>query len=273
MPGESADDVAVRPADERDGPQAPVIVLAYAQSGAARLQRLLRDTGALACTASTGVLPACDQAAAAWRRIDDRERLSPLALASIRSLASGMMAAILAQAGRSRWCETAFVDPDCAETFLRAYPGARFVGLHRSCPEVIRAVISAHPWGLADTPFARHARAYPASASAAVAAYWVFVTQSLLRFEAAHPEACLRVRYEELAGRPGTAGQILTFLGLEPAGAAGVPGVPGREEEAAAAAQVPSSQIPPPLLRDVDELMSRLGYPPAAWDEQAAGTV
>jgi Sulfotransferase family len=271
MSGAPADDVAVRPADERDGPQAPVIVLAYAQSGAARLQRLLRDTGTLACTTSTGVLPAGDQAAAAWRRIDDRERLSPLALASVRSLVSGMMAAILAQAGRSRWCETAFVDPDCAGTFLRAYPGARFVCLHRSCPEVIRAAISAHPWGLADTPFARHARAYPASASAAIAAYWAFVTESLLRFEAAHPQACLRVRYEDLAGRPGTAGQILDFLGLEPDAAAGIPVVPWREEEAAVPAQVPASQIPPPLLKDVDELMSRLGYPPAAWDEQAVG--
>jgi hypothetical protein len=258
----------VRPAQERGGPQAPVIVLAYAQSGAARLQRLLRDTGALACTTSTGVLPACDQAAAAWRQIDDRERLSPLALASIRSLASGMIAAILAQAGRPRWCETAFVAPDSAETFLRAYPGARFVCLHRSCPEVIRAAISAHPWGLADTPFARHTRAYPASSSAAIAAYWAFVTGSLLRFEAAHPQACLRVRYEDLAGHPGTAGQILDFLGLEPDGAAGVP---WREEEEAGPARVPASQIPPPLLRDVDELMSRLGYPPAAWDEQPAG--
>lgn len=248
--------------------QAPVIVLAYSQSGAARLQHLLRDTGALACTTSTGILRACDQAAAAWRQIDDRQRLSPLALASIRSLAGGMMAAILAQAGRSRWCETAFVPPDCAETFLRAYPGARFVCLHRGCPEVIRAAMSAHPWGLAGTAFARHARAYPASASAAIAAYWAYVTESLLQFEAANPRACLRVRYEDLAGRPGTAGQILAFLGLEAGGAAGVP---WRDGEEAGPAQVPASQIPPPLVREVDELMSRLGYPPAAWDQQAAG--
>jgi glycerophosphoryl diester phosphodiesterase len=200
----------------RAGQQRPVIVLAYAYSGAARVQRLLSGSAVLACTSGTGLLPLCDQAAAAWRRVDNRAGpLSSLAASSIRSLAGGMISIILAEEGKPRWCEISSSPPAAAETFLQLYPGTRFVCLHRSCPDVIRAGIEANPWGLTGTGFAPFAVAYPGSSAAAIAAYWADRTEPLLRFQEAHPAACRAVRYDDLAGHPDReARDISAFLEL-----------------------------------------------------------
>jgi Sulfotransferase family len=210
----------------------PVIILGYAHSGLARLQRLLGDSPALACTSGTGVLPLCEQAAAAWRSIDHRDgQLSSLAAASVRALADSMITAILAGAGRTRWCETSTARASSATAFLQLYPAARFLCLHRSCPDVIRAAIRANPWGVAGTAFVPFAAAYPASSAAAVAAYWASCTEALLEFEDAHPGECRRVRYEDLTSHPDrAAAEILGFLALSP-GDPAAPWVTGHPDD------------------------------------------
>lgn len=255
---------------DQPGQQGPVVVLAYAYSGAVRIQRLLSDTGVLACTAGTGLLPACDQAAAAWRQVDRRDGpLSSLAIASIRALAGGMISVILAGAGRPRWCEIAFSPPSAAETFAQLYPGTKFVCLHRRCPDVIRAGVQANPWGLAGTSLARFTAAYPGSTAAAMAAYWAECTGPLLRFEEAHPAACYRLRYEDLADHPDQeARKLFAFLGLDPAISFPGPGAtlpPGEQTRAdLAEARVPAGHLSPELTERVNDLQARLKYPPLA---------
>ncbi len=246
----------------------PVVIFAYAYSGAARLQRLL-SSPALACTSGTGLLPLCDQAAAVWRKADNREgsSLSPLAIGSIRALASNLITTFQAAAGGSRWCEVSFSPPDCAETFLQLYPTAKFVCLHRSCPGVIEAGIRANPWSLASTAFGQFAAAYPGNNAAAVAAYWASCTESLLRFEQAYPNACHRARYEDLASYQDlVASKILAFLNLAQAPPASLhdtrptaeePGTPGHQ------AEIPAELIPLPLRTRVNDLHTRIGYLPA----------
>ncbi len=250
--------------DGRPGPQWPVVVLADAHSGAPRARRLLSASPGLACTAGTGLLPACAQAAAAWRQVDNRDApLSALAVSSIRALAGSMISVILADAGGTRWCEISAAPPASAEVFLQLYPGTKFLCLHRSCPDVARACVAAHPWGLAGAGLTQFAAAYPGSSAAAVAAYWAERTGSLLRFAGAHPAACRQVRYEDLAGHPGQvsreAAEIFAFLGLDE-GATPVAHL--EEEEREAGAVLPAGQLPAPLAQRVNELQERLGYPP-----------
>lgn len=259
----------------RAGQQWPVLVLAYPYSGADRIHRLLSGSGTLACTSGTGLLPLCDQAAAAWRRVDDRDGpLSQLAASSIRALASSMISVILADAGKSRWCEISFSPPSTAETFLQLYAGTRFVCLHRSCPDVIRAGIEANPWGLTGTGFAPFVTAYPGSSAAAIAAYWAERTEPLLRFEEAYPAACRRVRFEDLVDHPDReARDISAFLDLDAA-------IPFPDPDAVASsaltheeaapgvtpgltlAEVPAGHIPLPLLERVNDLQARLRFAP-----------
>lgn len=274
---------------QRSGPantgpdQGPLIILTYAQSGAAHLQRALADQadrGGLACTSGTGILAACHAAAAAWRAVDGRDGPpSRLAVASIRTLADGLITAILAGHGGPRWCEISIAPPWHADAFLAAYPVARVVCLHRRCSDVIGAALQASPWGLDGTPFGAFAGAYPGNAIAAAAAYWAAHARALLEFERAHQAACRRLKYEELAnGADAIPADLKAFLGLAP-GAAQPAAAPGASSarigpppaagpaepaavSAAPAAPFPAERIPAELSRRISELSDQLGYPP-----------
>lgn len=264
-----------------NGQSAPVIVLTYAMAGGARMRTLLSGHPTLACTTASGLLGACDQAATAWRQAEGRPQrpLSPLAAASVRSLATGLMSAIVARSGGRRWCEIATPQRSAAEAFLELFPGTRFVCMHRACPDVIYGVLQATPWGVAGPGFAPYIAAYPASTVAALAAWWMSLAAPVLAFERAHPEACLRVRYEDLAEDPGQAERdILRFIGLDQQFPE-LPELPGDSDPAQAGltgadapgcgAGLPAERIPPGLLAQVNELHADLGYPPL----KAAGEV
>lgn len=252
--------------------RAPVVVLATAYSGAARLRMVLDRIPDLACTSGTGILPLCEQALAAWRNAEARAGRAPTALAvsSTRALASVMITAVLAREGKRRWCETSSAMPEVAEAFLSLYPATRFVCLHRSCADVIRAALDASPWGIADPALAPFTRAHPASTAAALTAYWAAHTASLLAFERSHPQAVLRVRIEDLA----TAGQdtaraVASFLGAidhdyPPNGDNAWPetGTPraGAGHMDGPEPGIPAGLIPPALLARANDLLRQLGY-------------
>jgi hypothetical protein len=255
------------------GGPGPIVILGYAFGGVGRLQRIIADRPGLACTSGTGVLPLCEQAVAAWRKIDDRAgQLSSLAVASVRALADSMITAILVRAGGTRWCEISVARATCAHTFLQLYPAARFLCLHRSCPDVIRSAILTSPWGLVGTPFASFASAYPASPAAAVAAWWAACAEPLLEFEQAEPGACLRVRYEEMIGQPDqAAAEVLAFLDIGPGDPVSPPWMAGDSEPDPQPApddttrdeqvRLVIEQIPQPLRERVSKLQARIGYP------------
>ncbi|MGH3245447.1 MAG: sulfotransferase [Trebonia sp.] len=245
-------------------PDAPVIILSYAHSGAELVQRALADGSGLACTVGTGILPMCEAAALSWARIDNRQdaRMSRLAGLSIRALVSAQLTALLAAAGMRRWCELATTGPSAAQAFLQVFPTAKFVCVHRACTDLISATISAHPWSLAGSVPYQFIAGYPANGVAAVAGYWAWATEQLLEFETACPQAAVRVRYEDFAVEPASAlRSTRTFLQLPPRGdpqplGLGQPSEVGDQESP----QVPTDMIPSPLGERITHLQSRLGY-------------
>jgi hypothetical protein len=265
-----------RPADPGSAASdAPVIVLASPYGGATGLRALLARHPDLACTSGTGLLPLCEQAMTTWRNADGRAAgpSSRLAVTATRALAASIITSVLAREGKRRWCEVAAANPPAAATFLRLYPGTRFLCLHRACPGVIRAALDASPWGLADPVFVPFTLAYPASTLAALTAYWVTYTRTVLAFEAAHPQECLRVRFEDLAeARHETAGkQITAFLG---AADMDTQATPWKSSQIGPASQnscpetdLPVDLIPPNLLTQANDLLRQLSYPALALAE------
>jgi len=257
------------------GPSAPVIVLAPAYSGASRVRSLLEGRPDLACTSGTGMLPLCEQALATWQSVDRRPSGQPSSLAttSTRAMTASVMIAILAREGKRRWCEVAAANPRAAEAFLRLYPETRFLCLYRACPGVIRAVLDASPWGITDLTFAPFTSKYPANTAAALTAYWITATAPLLDFEREHPQACLRVRFEDLAEGRDTEDRITSFLGLADAvpqptldGLSGTvfqspPGIEQLSPDTESAADLPADLIPPALLAQANDLLRKLDYP------------
>ena len=248
-------------------PTGPVIVLTYPHAGGGELSSLLARHPDLACTAGTGILPLCEQAAAAWGAVDDRPNGPPSRLAetSTRALATSMITALLVRQGKRRWCEVATAAPDAATAFVRLFPSTRIVCLHRAWQDVVGAAVRASPWGLSGAEFTPFVSAHPASAAAALTAYWVARTTSLLAFEQAHPGICHRVRYEDLAGD--SVSGLSSFLGLADQGP--VPSAWLYEDSAVPARGTtspgpgfPAGQLPPPLLERASALMESLGYQP-----------
>jgi hypothetical protein len=240
------------------GGRGPVIVLAYAYSGVASLEHLLASTADLACTSGTGLLPLCAEAVRTWQRVDGHAGPLPLlAASSVRALASNMITVIMARSGGSRWCETSFASPASAETFLQLYPAARFLCWHRDGQDVIRAGVQANPWGLDGRGLAPFVAAFPGSSAAAMAAYWAERADELLRFEKAHPDRCLQVRYEDLTRHPArTTAEIAAFLGLDLAV------LPAEADQDAdlAGFRLPAGHLPENLADRVNGLQERLGY-------------
>jgi hypothetical protein len=266
---QASQDPSPRSAGSHDpGSRAPVVVLGTAHAGSNLLRFLLDQHPDLACTAGTGILPLCEQAIAVWRSADGRPggSPSPLAVSATRALSDSVITSVLARTGKRRWCEVVSAMPDIAETFLQLYPGARFLCLHRACPGFIRAVLDASPWGIADPLFAPFSRAYPANTVAALTAYWVTQTASLLALERAHPQAALRIRFEDLtADEHATAAAVMSFLGIGTSRDAALPvgsQVPPERDRPGPYPDFPAALIPPALLPPASDLLRQLDYPP-----------
>jgi hypothetical protein len=235
-------------------------VLTYAHSGAQHLQALLSADPGLACTAGTGLLAACESAAAAWRQVDPQTGpgLSALAIKSTRALAINAITIILVRTAKNRWCELATAPANYAETFAQLFPQTRFICVHRACPDFIADAIQASPWGLSGPHYASYLAAHPASTVAALTAYWVSRTAALLEFESAHPRTCQRVRYEDCTASPTeTVSKLSAFLGIRP--------TQDNNNDAGRQAlsttdDLPVGQIPPPLLAEMNNLHAALGY-------------
>jgi protein-tyrosine sulfotransferase len=261
------------PQPESRPPSSPIIILTYAFSGADYLREVLSTATDFASTYSTGVLPLCDAAAATWRRIDGSDTgLSALAMRSIRSLSSQLIAIIMAGSGGTRWCETVIAPPDCAELFTRLYPATKLISFHRSFADFVQVAIGEYPWGLADSPFAAFTAAYPNRSAAAISAYWASYTERLIEFERTHADRCLRLRFEDLTADPSAAlKRVLAFIDDQPEereliSSAIVGGRPYGDADAhpsRSRAQVPVNEIPPALLQRIRKSCAALGYQPA----------
>jgi len=252
-----------------------VIVLAHGQPEAQRIGALLTGQPSLACTAGTGVLQLCEQAASTWRGAQRTgSTLSMLAASSVRALTGSLISVITSQEGRPRWCEVSTAPARSARTFLELYPETKVICLHRNCADVVHESVPGGPLhegrlpvGRGTGPGVHGVRGAGGECGevgdpmAGVASHWQVRTESLLALERDHAAQCLRVRYEDLVASPATAAGILSFLGLDrrpgldwPGPAESGPEV--RHQDAALLA----ARIGSPLLEQINRLHAELHY-------------
>jgi len=268
---------AVRAAGTSQG--SPIIIMAYAGSGADQLRSILSEFPELACTQRTGILPLCHNAVTTWQTVDGGVGggFSPIAAASLRALSSSLMTAILAYRGGKRWCEFTSGVTAAAQSFTLICPEARFLVAYCRADTAVRTIISSSRWGLEGPEFAPFVSAHPSSPVAALASYWAAHTAQQLEFEQAHPESCHRVRVEDLTANAAQAQLgVIDFLGLDCRDIS-----PSFSQDAARnwhAGQdapvpgLPIDRIPAALLARVNELHRSLDYSPVttAGDDRVA---
>jgi hypothetical protein len=266
VPGTGTEQVSGDP-QPAAGANGPIVILSYPYSGARHVQDILGADTDLVCTSGTGILPLCAVAAETWRRVEGQgaPSMSALAISSIRRMITAQVTVILADAGKARWCELAMAAPGAAELFLRIFPQASFVCVHRCCPDMIKAGVQASPWGLGEG-LGPYLMAYPGNNVAALAAYWAQCAEELLAFEKANPHVVHRVRYDDVTGDPeqGLAALRASLRLGEGADGDAFPEQPGGPGPAgpppSPGPEVPLTLIPVPLRERVSRLHAELGY-------------
>jgi hypothetical protein len=241
----------------------PVIVVGSAQSGLALLRRALTAGGSVTWIDAPALVHLGHHIARTWAMADGRANGAPaLARTAASSLLQVLIAGRLAADGRGTWSATTVPQPrDGLEFFVGMVPAARFVCLHRRCDAVVRSVLAAHPWGIeAGIGFDKFVMQHPLSPAAAVAEYWAAHTAALTGFEAAHPDRCLRVRYEDMLADPAAASSLLRrFTGTQVDIA--VDGASAQSVNGTAGMPPAPDLVPAELMTRVNDLMTGLGYP------------
>jgi hypothetical protein len=260
----------------------PVIVLTCARSGSTLLRFVLDTHPALAAPPENGIVDLCGRMEEIWKILDGGTGESPGAAVRLaRHWADQTFGPYLALAGKERWCDKTICTASSAgnlEFFLSMYPKARFICLYRNCMDVVSSVLEATPWGVRGYGLEPFVVNNPGNSVAAIADYWTVHTRSIATFEQAHPEACLRVRYEDFVTEPETqVGRIFGFLGEPEA-----PGIvtqcftaerhlgPGdykilatqdiHQHSIGRGRRVPPQLISPPTRQQMNDLLADLGY-------------
>jgi hypothetical protein len=201
-----------------------VFILTGSRSGSTLLRFILDSHPDLACPPETGISSACVQLARAWDVLDNADSTSagesagssPLALATVRDSMDRAFGSYLRRRGKPRWCDKSLDNHLNAELLAELYPDAKFICLYRHCMDVVASAVETCPWGLHRYGLDPYVAQHPGNSVAAVGSYWMATVQSILKFEEDHPEACQRVRYEDLVTAPEeTAAAIFSFLGAE----------------------------------------------------------
>lgn len=247
----------------------PIVVLSYAYSGVARLRALLTDLGSITWI-DTDLAKACGQLASSWQAIEGHgSAMSRLAEISIRTHFNTMITACLSANGTARYCFPADAASLAPDDFLRVYPKAKFLCLHRRPLDVIYTAVAASPWGFGGGPCASFAQVHPGNAAAAAAGYWAQQSRQMLTFESAHPERALRLRYEDLDSDPlSTVDAITSYVDVHQApdlfarfsDTGGGAGASQGVTAVGCGADVPRERIPPPLRDRINDLAAQLGY-------------
>jgi protein-tyrosine sulfotransferase len=160
------------------------------------------------------------------------------------------------------------------------FPGVRHVLVFRHVMDAVASGIEASPWGFHAYGYAPYVQTSPGNTVAALAGYWLDHVERALRWEKEYPEACHRVRYEDLVLDPREmVGGVLRFLGVEEdlsvlrgafdRGRTRGPGDYKVEHTSRVhtasmgrGKRVPVTMLPPPLLKALNEKLDLLGYEP-----------
>jgi hypothetical protein len=211
----------------------PVFVLCTGRSGSTLLRVLLDAHPDLACPPETKFPEVIGRLINLWAAMEalplppqgptDSQVAQSAAsvIHGIRHTVDMMVGPYLARRGKKRYCDKNLGTAQYADMLLSAYPEAKFICLHRHPMDMIASGIEACPWGLSDYGFEAYAAGAPGNSVVALARYWVENTAAILAVEERYPQACHRVRYEDLVAEPdAVTQQIFEFLGLSP-----VPGI------------------------------------------------
>jgi hypothetical protein len=269
----------------------PVFVLCMGRSGSTLLRFLLDAHPDLACPPETSLPALCSQLAVVWSLIegaplaaergDAPPQVPDAAVGGIRRMLDEMTGSYLDRRGKRLFCDKSLGSARHTDLLRQIYPGARFICLYRHPMDMIRSGLEACPFGLNGYGFDQYIAGSPGNAVLALARYWLENATAIAAVEEAHPQACHRVRYEDLVEDPERVMRdVYAFLGVGPAPGVALACFSGERERfgpgdhkiwatssvsgdsVGRGESVPVGLILPPITAAINELTAKLGYRP-----------
>ncbi|HXT68231.1 MAG TPA: sulfotransferase [Vicinamibacterales bacterium] len=200
-------------------PPRPVFLVSHARTGSTLLRYLLDAHPSLCCPPELALGRLCRDllytaalALGETRAVPD----SPSAgtVAEARRHVDELMTACCVRHAKPRWCEKSTNNVEYLDALRTVFPDAQYICLHRNCLDVVESLLQLFRYGFTGRYAVLVSRS-PSNVLDAMIDTWIEATERILALEAAQPEACLRVRYEDFVERPAaSAERIFTFLGL-----------------------------------------------------------
>lgn len=193
----------------------PIFVVGCFRSGTSLLRRILDSHSRIACPPESKfvkpLLEVLDRQAA-MRGLASMGFERPEVVAALAAFVSSFFRSYAAGEGKPRWADKTPDYVDCLDGLWELFgPAGRFVLIVRDGMDVA--------YSLAD-PFRtfhaidRHVRDAAGDVPVGAARYWAEQNEKMEAFRIAHPNACIRIRYEDLTGDPETCMRaVLAFLG------------------------------------------------------------
>jgi hypothetical protein len=191
-----------------------------------------------------------------------------------------MMRAMLANVGKTRWCDKSLPTALHAEVMRSLFPRAKFLCLYRHPLDVVMSGLETSPWGFSGFGYLEYVQRSPENFVRALLQHWIDHTSAMLEFERANKRQCLQIQYEALVSQPEWAVRgICRFVGVPfeaemlQRSLEAVPSLEGPGDEKVIftskissdsigrGTRVPLGMIPPALLEAVNNLLTQLGYP------------
>jgi protein-tyrosine sulfotransferase len=213
------------------------------------------------------------------------------AQAAIREAALAPMRHYCEREGKRIYCDKSLDSVHHLAAVRHIFPETRYVMLFRHVMDTVASGIEASPWGFQAYGYLPFVERSPDNFVMALVNYWLTHVEKALDWEKAHPQYCLRVRYEDLVTAPEeTVTRIFDFLDIVPdltvlqtafdraARSAG----PGdykviytstvESNSVGHGKRVPIGMIPEPQLEAINARLGHLGYEPLtkAWNAEPA---
>jgi hypothetical protein len=267
-------------------PDPPIFVLSHARTGSTLLRYLLDAHPQVCCPPELALARLCRDLTytlSLTMGIDADAQATDVAVltAAVRSHVERIMTDYRERRGKQRWCDKSTNNVEHLDVLARVFPDAQFICLHRHGLDVVHSLLELFRFGYTGQ-YARMVAKNPESTIDAMIDTWTEATAAILDFEVAHPEQCLRVRYEDFVAAPTSiAERLFGFLGLSggPDAVARMfdaPHEPGpgdfkvqftreiKQTRTGRGNRLPRSAISSARLSTLNGLHGRLGYPPVS---------
>lgn len=190
-------------------------VLCAARSGSTLLRLILDGHPEIACPPETNLVEVFSRIGFTVAAAGEPSNATTQTTILCRDVADRILGAYAQQRGKTMWVDKSLPSVLFGDLLAKIYPEGRFICLYRGCADTVASLHESCSWSYESMGVLPWVEASPGNLVQALTRYWIDRVALLQKFEEAHSDLALRVRYEDLVAQPAeSVARILGFLGV-----------------------------------------------------------